>query len=307
MKTDERNAAARVLAACAIGLLSASAAARPAGPAPTTATSHAISFRVRAERAGSQGWSVSGVDMEELFGAGGEVGRVELALEVGEIRGLGDEAREGGGVDARDDARASTEKSATAEATGGACRGANQTLRLGGFGKPGADAGEEGGGVGGDGDLGGGVAGAEGLLRPFVFVGGGGGIQPAAASTVVRARQPPQTRRRPGGTARTVRTGRPSRPRNATSIGNLIPTVWTARQRGKAIASPGARPSRPSSPRIRSRARSAHRQRVTGGSPSISSGVVRMAARVPHPAPRRQAAGTTRTARWDAWSVFDRI
>lgn len=42
--------------------------------------------------------------MEELFGAGGEVGRVELALEVGEIRGLGDEAREGGGVDARDDA-----------------------------------------------------------------------------------------------------------------------------------------------------------------------------------------------------------
>lgn len=259
MKTDERNAAARVLAACAIGLLSASAAARPAGPAPTTATSHAISFRARAERAGSQGWSVSGVDMEELFGAGG------------------------------------------------ACRGANQTLRLGGFGKPGADAGEEGGGVGGDGDLGGGVAGAEGLLRPFVFVGGGGGIQPAAASTVVRARQPPQTRRRPGGTARTVRTGRPSRPRNATSIGNLIPTVWTARQRGKAIASPGARPSRPSSPRIRSRARSAHRHRVTGGSPSISSGVVRMAARVPHPAPRRQAAGTARTARWDAWSVFDRI
>ena len=35
--------------------------------------------------------------MEELFGAGGEVGRVELAREGGEIRGLGDEAREGGG------------------------------------------------------------------------------------------------------------------------------------------------------------------------------------------------------------------
>jgi hypothetical protein len=53
------------------------------------------------------GWGLEvGGNAEELRRAGGEVGCVEVALEVGEIRSLRDERGEGGGVDARDDPRA---------------------------------------------------------------------------------------------------------------------------------------------------------------------------------------------------------